>query len=99
MSQHTFLQLTKCERVNILILSLEEINLVGDKKAEVYLHRTRDRRFIVSIPDIHWSAEFKEIDKISTQTEHLKNSLNYHLFEGDTDKLASSILELVKKYA
>ncbi|MBH0167655.1 hypothetical protein IHV12_22375 [Fictibacillus sp. 7GRE50] len=51
------------------------------------------------IPTIHWSAEFKEIDKISTQTNHLQNSLNYHLFEGDTNKLAESIIELVKKYA
>ncbi|MBH0171911.1 hypothetical protein HU823_21630 [Fictibacillus sp. 18YEL24] len=54
---------------------------------------------MVSIPTIHWSAEFKEIDKISTQTNHLQNSLNYHLFEGDTNKLAESIIELVKKYA
>ncbi|MBH0175684.1 hypothetical protein IHV09_19100 [Fictibacillus sp. 23RED33] len=82
-----------------MILSLEEINLSGNKNAEVFLHRTSDRRFIVAIPTIHWSAEFEEVDKISIQTEHLQNSLNYHLFDGDTNKLADSIIELVKKYA
>ncbi|MCK6257804.1 hypothetical protein LCY76_14555 [Fictibacillus sp. KIGAM418] len=33
-----------------------------------------------------------------TQMQHLQNSLNFHLFSGDTDKLIEAIIELVKRY-
>ncbi|WP_370568855.1 YueH family protein [Fictibacillus sp. 7GRE50] len=66
---------------------------------EVFLYRTKDRRYIVAIPSIHWSTEFREIDKITLQTDHLKNSLNYHLYAGDTNKLVTSIINLIKNCA
>lgn len=81
-----------------MITSKEKINISGNKLAEVYLHKTPDKRFIVSIPEIHWSAEFKQTDELLTQTEHLQFSLNFNLYEGNTDDLVRAILTLVSKY-
>ncbi|MGD6965637.1 hypothetical protein FZC78_11585 [Rossellomorea vietnamensis] len=81
-----------------MITSYEKINISGNKTAEVYLHLTPDNRFIVSIPAIHWSAEFNKEDEFSFQDDQLKSSLNFHLFEGNTDELVSAIKELAKKH-
>jgi hypothetical protein len=81
-----------------VITSYEKINLTGNKLAEVFLHITPDKRFIVSIPEIHWSAEFNQIDELGIQTDHLKSSLDFHMFQGNTDELVASINKLVSKY-
>jgi YueH-like protein len=81
-----------------MLLSYEKITISGNKEAEVFLHRTEDRRFIVAIPDIHWSAEFNEEDGSLHKIDHLRNSLNYHLFSGNTDELAESIMLMVRCY-
>jgi hypothetical protein len=81
-----------------MITSNEKITISGNKLAEVYLHKTPDKRFIVSIPAIHWSAEFDQADELLNQTEHLQLSLNFHLFEGNTDDLVKAIMELVSKH-
>jgi len=81
-----------------MILSYEKITLSGNKMAEVFLHRTQDGRYIVAIPDIHWSAEFNEDDGSLHKIDYLRNSLNYHLFSGNTDDLAESIMLMVRRY-
>ncbi|MGM0852823.1 MAG: YueH family protein [Bacillota bacterium] len=77
-----------------MITSYEKINLSGNKLAEVYLHKTPDKQFIVSIPAIHWSAEFNLKDDISK----LQSSLNFHMFQGDTDELVTAIEKLVQNH-
>ncbi|EDL66641.1 YueH family protein [Bacillus sp. SG-1] len=79
-----------------MITSYEKINLSGNKTAEVFLHLTPDKRFIVSIPAIHWSAEFNQEDDLSIQFDKLRASLNFHLYEGNTDELVNAIKELAK---
>ncbi|MGF2616219.1 hypothetical protein FZC84_00390 [Rossellomorea vietnamensis] len=81
-----------------MITSYEKINISGNKTAEVYLHLTPDKRFIVSIPAIHWSAEFNKHDDLNFQDDQLKASLNFHLFEGNTDELVVAIKELAQKH-
>lgn len=81
-----------------MLLSYEKITLSANKMAEVFLHRTQDGRFIVAIPEIHWSAEFNEDDGSLHKYDHLRNSLNYHLFSGNTDDLAESIMFEVRRY-
>ncbi len=81
-----------------MLTSIEKITISGNKSAEVYLHKTEDNRFIVSIPEIHWSAEFNDSDELLAQADHLQSSLNYHLFEGNTEILVNAIINLVGKY-
>ncbi|YBZ91711.1 YueH family protein [Bacillus sp. AK031] len=81
-----------------MITSYEKITLSGNKTAEVFLHLTPDNRFIVSIPAIHWSAEFLQKDDLKFQTDKLRSSLNFHLFEGNTDDLVAAISELAEKH-
>jgi hypothetical protein len=81
-----------------MITSYENITISGNKSAEVFLHLTSDKRFIVSIPAIHWSAEFKQQDELRNQTEKLRSSLNFHLFEGNTDELVAAINKLADKH-
>ncbi|WP_409250611.1 YueH family protein [Bacillus sp. SCS-153A] len=81
-----------------MITSYEKINLSGNKTAEVFLHLTPDKRFIVSIPAIHWSAEFNQQDDFNIQFDKLQGSLNFHLFEGNTDELARAIKDLAENY-
>jgi hypothetical protein len=84
---------------DVMITSYEKINLSGNKLAEVYLHKTPDKRFIVSIPTIHWSAEFNQKDDISIQNTKLQSSLNFHMFQGDTDELVTAIEKLVQSHS
>jgi hypothetical protein len=81
-----------------MITSYEKITISGNKSAEVFLYLTDDKRFIVSIPAIHWSAEFKEENDEGFQTDKLRSSLNFHLFEGNTDELVTAINTLADKY-
>ncbi|WP_421385461.1 YueH family protein [Bacillus salacetis] len=81
-----------------MITSYEKITISGNKTAEVFLHLTPDKRFIVSIPTIHWSAEFNQKEDLQFQTDKLRSSLNFHLFEGNTDELADAISKLAEKY-
>ncbi|WP_082341345.1 YueH family protein [Sporosarcina globispora] len=75
------------------------VRIPGDgSHAEVYLHVTPDKKMIVSIPGIHWSAQFNRNTDLTTQTEHLKFSLQFHLFEGNTDELVFAITNLASKY-
>ncbi|MBM7648585.1 hypothetical protein JOC78_001531 [Bacillus ectoiniformans] len=80
-----------------MISSFEKINLSGNKLAEVFLNKTLDGRYIVAIPMINWSASFNELDEFTHQFDHLQTSLNHHLYEGDTDKLAEAIINMVKQ--
>ncbi|MGM0845676.1 MAG: YueH family protein [Bacillota bacterium] len=82
-----------------MLTSYEKINISGNKTAEVYVHLTKDKRFIVSIPAIHWSAEFNQKDDFNFQDDKLKSSLNFHLFEGNTDELVTAIKKLAEKHA
>ena len=84
---------------DFMLTSYEKINLSGNKLAEVYLHKTPDNRFIVSIPAIHWSAEFNQQDDISVQSIKLQSSLNFHMFQGDTDELVTAIEKLVQSHS
>jgi hypothetical protein len=81
-----------------MITSYEKITISGNKTAEVFLHLTPDKRFIVSIPTIHWSAEFVQHEDLKFQTDKLRSSLNYHLFEGNTDELVAAISKLTEKH-
>jgi hypothetical protein len=81
-----------------MITSYEKITLSGNKTAEVFLHLTPDKRFIVSIPAIHWSAEFQQNDDGRFQAEKLRSSLNFHLYEGNTDDLVAAISELAERH-
>ncbi|MED1866036.1 YueH family protein [Fictibacillus nanhaiensis] len=83
-------------RISIITTS-KVLTISGNKSSEVFLHKTSDKRFIVAIPDLHWSAEFKDIDHIAIQKEHLNNSLNFHLFSGDTEELVDSIISIVER--
>ncbi|RIW37416.1 hypothetical protein D3H55_05115 [Bacillus salacetis] len=82
-----------------MISSYEKITISGNKSAEVFLFLTPDNRFIVSIPAIHWSAEFKQEKNEKFQTEKLRSSLNFHLFEGNTDELVTAINRLADKHS
>ncbi|CAM3715873.1 YueH family protein [Mesobacillus zeae] len=78
-----------------MIHTCEKINISGNKLAEVYMHKTADGRYIVAIPDIHWSTKFHELDQFDRQFDHLQQSLNFHLFEGNTDDLAKAIMNML----
>ncbi|AZB42121.1 hypothetical protein CEF21_07345 [Bacillus sp. FJAT-42376] len=77
--------------------AFEEMNLSGNRVAEVFLHKTANGKFIAAVPDIHWSAKFNQIDELHEQFVHLQSSLNFHMFEGNTDELANAIIGMVKK--
>ncbi|WP_071459695.1 YueH family protein [Bacillus massilinigeriensis] len=79
-----------------MIHSHEKINISGNKLSEVFMHKTADGSCIVAIPDIHWSAKFHECDQSECQFNHLKHSLNFHLYEGNTDALALAIMDMAK---
>ncbi|PKG22848.1 YueH family protein [Niallia nealsonii] len=81
-----------------MITSLEKITISGNKLAEVFIHVTPEKKFVVSIPDINWSAQFNQIDELAIQSKHLQSSLNFHMFEGNTDELVLAITNLVAKY-
>jgi hypothetical protein len=85
-------------RMTILITSFEKVTISGNKYAEVFLNVTEDKRFIVSIPSIGWSAEFNQLDQLKTQFEHLQTSLNFHMFEGNTEELAAAIIREAEKH-
>ncbi|KZZ84750.1 MULTISPECIES: YueH family protein [Bacillaceae] len=78
--------------------AFEKMNLSGNRVAEVFLHKTANGQFIAAVPDIHWSAKFNQIDELHDQFVHLQSSLNFHMFEGNTDELAESIIAMVKKF-
>lgn len=63
------------------------------KNAHVYIIKT-DKKFIVSIPQIHWSTELSVLDEFEQKVNHLINSLNFHMYEGDSKSLAHTISEM-----
>lgn len=80
-----------------MIHSIEKINFSGNKLADVFIYKTDDQRVVVAIPEIHWSAILTEGDCQNDQFEHVENSLNFHLFQGDTKILTKAIVALVTK--
>jgi hypothetical protein len=74
----------------------ETIKISDQITAEVFIQKTPDNRFIVAIPEINWSAQFNQIDNNQIQFEHLQSSLNFHLFDGNTDELANEIIKIIK---
>jgi hypothetical protein len=81
-----------------LITSYEKITMSGNKYAEVFLNITKDKRFIISIPSIGWSAEINQLDELKSQFEHLQSSLNFHMFEGNSEELAEAIIREAEKH-
>ncbi|WP_155114184.1 YueH family protein [Metabacillus mangrovi] len=75
---------------------IQTLKLAGDRSSQVYLYKTDSGEYIVAVPDIHWSAKFDQLDELSDQFHHLQSSLNFHMFEGNTDKLAKDIMEMVR---
>jgi hypothetical protein len=84
--------------MTILITNYEKITISGNKYAEVFLNITKDKRFIISIPSISWSAEISQLDELKTQFDHLQASLNFHMFEGNTEELAAAIIKEAEKH-
>ncbi|MGD6818101.1 YueH family protein [Metabacillus sp. 84] len=78
--------------------ALEKMVLSGNRVAEVFLHQTATGQYVAAVPDIHWSAKFNQIDDLHEQFVHLQSSLNFHMFEGNTDELAKAIIGMVKKF-
>lgn len=76
----------------------ETIKISDQITAEVFIQKTLDNRFIVAIPEINWSAQFNQIDNNQIQFDHLQSSLNFHLFDGNTDELANEIIKMIKAY-
>ncbi|AGX04871.1 hypothetical protein B14911_25315 [Bacillus sp. NRRL B-14911] len=85
-------------RMTNLITSYEKITISGNKYAEVFLNITEDKRFIISIPSISWSAEISQLDELKEQFNHLQSSLNFHMFEGNTEELAAAIIKEAEKH-
>jgi len=64
------------------------------RNADVFIIKTEDDRFIVSIPQIHWSTELNALDEFEQKVNHLIHSLNFHMYDGDCKSLAHTISEL-----
>ncbi|WP_411230300.1 YueH family protein [Niallia taxi] len=64
------------------------------RNAHVYILKTDDSKFIVSIPQIHWSTELNVLDEFEQKVKHLIDSLNFHMYDGDSKSLAQTIGEM-----
>ncbi len=64
------------------------------RNAHVYIIKTEDDKFIVSIPQIHWSTELNVLDEFEQKVNHLINSLNFHMYDGDSKSLAHTISKM-----
>ncbi|MEY8738381.1 YueH family protein [Bacillales bacterium AN1005] len=64
------------------------------RNAHVYIIKTDDNKFIVSIPQIHWSTELNVLDEFEHKVNHLIHSLNFHMYDGDYKSLARTISEM-----
>ncbi|PKG30802.1 YueH family protein [Cytobacillus horneckiae] len=58
---------------------------------------TADEKYIIAIPDIHWSAEVNGLAEFDAKVNHLIDSLTFHLYEGNSQELAHSISLLTVK--
>ncbi|MFY4773627.1 YueH family protein [Metabacillus sp. RGM 3146] len=75
----------------------ENIELSKTITAELFVHRTTDGRYIISIPKIHWSAQINAEEEYDTHFKHIQSSLNFQLFDGDTDNAVHLILKTVEQ--
>lgn len=64
------------------------------RNANVYIIKTDDKKFIVAIPQIHWSTELNVLDEFEQKVNHLIKSLNFHMYDGDCKSLAHTISEM-----
>ncbi|MDQ0268151.1 YueH family protein [Cytobacillus purgationiresistens] len=65
--------------------------MLGTKNSDVFVIKTADHRYIVSIPDIHWSGQVNELDEFDQRVNHLIGSLTFHLYEGNSQELAHNL--------
>lgn len=72
----------------------EKINLLGERKSDVYVIKTSDERYIVSIPDLHWSAQVSCLEEFEQKVRYFNDSLTFHLYEGDSSALAYKLSQL-----
>ncbi|TRZ39321.1 hypothetical protein CEQ21_07105 (plasmid) [Niallia circulans] len=63
------------------------------RNAHVYIIKTNDNKFVISIPQIHWSTELNALDEFEQKVNHLILSLNFHMYDGDSKALARRISE------
>lgn len=81
-----------------MITILEDISQTGNKDTEVFIMKTPDERFIISIPKIHWSTELVMSCDLDSQFDHIQSSLIFHMYEGDPSILAKNITQHTSHY-
>lgn len=74
----------------------EKIHLLGERNSNVYIIKTPDEQYIVSIPDLHWSAQISCLVEFQQKVEYLEESLAFHLYEGDSFELAFKLSQLTE---
>ncbi|WP_404292644.1 YueH family protein [Cytobacillus kochii] len=74
----------------------EKMHLLGERHSNVYIIKTPEEKYIVSIPDLHWSAQIGCLEEFQQKVEYLNDSLSFHLYEGNSYELAYRLSKLTE---
>ncbi|WP_412887506.1 YueH family protein [Bacillus sp. 1P06AnD] len=81
-----------------MIILQKDFNFTNYRTIKIYFQKfKKDGKCVVCIPFLSWSVEYSSKDDISQIYEVLTKSLDFHLYQGNTDKLAKFIISMTQQ--